>query len=87
MFLTANNQANISPTRYNALDKFKSYLYEVPTNVKNNSTYWQKGPYAHSPCLSGLITDVFNYPRIHTRVLPDADAKVDCSNYSFTPAK
>ena len=84
MFLAANHKANISATRYDALEMFKNYLYEVPADVKNNTTYWQQGPYAHSAGLSGLVTDVFNYPRVHTRVLPDANAMIDCSNYEFT---
>lgn len=82
MFLVANNQANRANTRYDALDKFKSYIYEVPANVKNNTTYWQKGPYAHTAGLSGLVTDVFNYPRLHTRTLLDSNATVDCSTYN-----
>ncbi|AIT08518.1 hypothetical protein LO80_00055 [Candidatus Francisella endociliophora] len=83
MFLVANNQANMASTRYNALEKFRSYIYEVPANVKNNTTYWQIGPYAKTAGLSGLITDVFNYPRIHTRKLEDSNAYVDCSDYKF----
>jgi hypothetical protein len=85
MFLTANHKANISHTRYNALDKFRSYIYEVPANVKNNTAYWQEGPYAHAAGLAGLITDVFTYPRLHTRPLQDANDMIDCSNYKFTP--
>ncbi|AXA34326.1 hypothetical protein [Francisella adeliensis] len=86
MFLAANNKANRSATRYDALEKFKSYLYEVPASVKNNTTYWQKGPYAKTAGLSGLITDIWNYPRIHTRVLPDSNAYIDCSEY-VSPVK
>ncbi|MFT4694209.1 MAG: hypothetical protein ACI8TE_001111 [Francisella sp.] len=82
MFLVANNQANMAPTRYDALEKFKSYIYEVPANVKNNTTYWKVGPYTGTSELSVLITNVFNYPQLHTRVLQDFDAKVDYSEYS-----
>ncbi|MGQ4002357.1 hypothetical protein QIW31_04855 [Francisellaceae bacterium CB299] len=84
MFLAANNKANIAPTRYDALEKFQSYIYEVPSNVKQSTTYWRVGPYAKTAGLSGLVTDVFNYPRLHTRVLQDSNAYVDCSSYTFT---
>ena len=89
MFLVANNKANREPTRYDALAKFKSYIYEVPTNVKNNTTYWKKEPYAHAAGLSGLITDVWNYPRVHTFLLDTTEARayVDCSNYVDPTAK
>jgi len=85
MFLTANHNAQQSPTRYEAIDKFRSYIHEVPSNVKDNTTYWQEGLYVHKDGLYGLIIDVFAAPAIHTRPLPDAEAMIDCSGYNFTP--